>query len=166
MRGLFIVNHQRHIPPLERKNDLAFTTEQIKDATISRIALFTSWELYLLVTGVQKWKWDRGMIQDLFYQDGRFSGVPPFYKPIGTIVKYYEKSSAAAIMISNDKLFKGSTIGYVTPKGYFEEEITSMRIDDEDVDEAITGQGVGILTKYPKKIVREGLQVYLVEKSP
>jgi len=165
VRGLFIVNHQRHIPPLERENDSAFTVEQINDATISRIALFTSWELYLLVKGMQKWKWHRRMIQDLFYQDGRFSGVPPFYKPIGTIVNYFEKRSATAIQISNDKLIKGSTIGYITPKGYYEEYVTSMQIDNKDVDEAIAGQGVGILTKYPKEMIKEGLQVYLVKKS-
>ena len=65
-------------------------------------------------------------------------------------------------MISNGKLLKGNTIGYITPRGYLEEEITSMQIDNKSVDEAVAGQGVGILTKYSKEMIKEGLHVYLV----
>ena len=165
VRGLFIVNHERNIPPLERRNDLVFTPEQIRDANMSKITLFTSWELYSLVKGMQRWKWDRSMIQDLFYKNGRISGVPSFYKQVGTIANYFEEKKAVAIDIVNGKLVKGNTIAFRTPNGYFEQKIVSLQINSKTVNEGVAGQGIGILTDFSKDVLKEGSNVYLVERT-
>jgi len=80
-------------------------------------------------------------------------------KLIGEITHYFSRISVAVFRLSDDLKVKDR----VRIKGEttdFEQEIESMQIDHEDVEEAEDGQSVG--TKVDKK-VREGDNVYLVE---
>lgn len=162
VRGCFIVNHQRHIPPLNRNNETVFTKEQNDDAVNNEIALFSSWQIYKLLKGMQKWGWDQMKVQDIFYQSGWFSGVPPFYEPIGKITNYYAQQNVVGVEIVNGKLKIGDRIGYITQLGYLEENIESMQVNGKNVVEANLGQGVGIKTEYSKDSIKDAKQLYLV----
>ena len=162
IRGCFIVNHQRHLPPLERNNDTVFTEAQISDSVNNEITLLSSWQLFKLLDGMEKWHWDRRKVQEIFYQNGRFSGVPPFYELLGNIVNYYEKVNVLGIEITDGSLKSGDKIAYITERGYLEENVDSMQIDNQAVSEAKLAQGVGIKTKYGKDSLKGASQVYLV----
>lgn len=162
IKGCFIVNHQRHIPPLERNNETVFTREQNDDSINNEITLFSSWQIYKLLKGMQKWGWDQRKVQEIFYQRGWFLGVPPFYEVIGKITNYYTQLNVVGVEITNGKLKVGDRIGYITQLEYLEEDIKSMQVDGKDVVEAELGQGVGIKTEYSKDSLKDAKQLYLV----
>lgn len=163
--GVSIINHQRNIPALERDNRNVFTEQQIEDAQHNDVTILTTWDLFLLTKGMMKWKWNPKAIQELFYQCGRMPNIPAIYKPIGKIVKYWEKPGAVGVQISENELHKGELIGYVTPEGYLEEEVLSLQVENQDVEAAVQGQLVGIKTTYSKNLLRNGTIVCVVVKE-
>ena len=165
VHGVSIINHQRNVPALERDNLNIFTGQQVEDAENHDITILTTWDLFLLIRGMMKWGWDPKTIQELLYKSGRMPRLPTIYKPIGEIVKYWEKPSVVGVQISENKLQKGERIGYVTPDGYLEEEALSLQVENQDVDEVFPGRLVGIKTKYPKKLLRRGTIVCAVTKG-
>jgi hypothetical protein len=164
VRGVSIINHQRNVPALERDNRNVFTEQQIEDAQHNDLTILTTWDLFLLTRGMMKWKWNPKVIQELFYQSGRMPKIPTIYKPIGKIVKYWEKPGAVGVQISENKLHKGERIGYVTSGGYLEEEVLSLQVENQDVEEAVPGQLAGIKTKYSKRFLRKETIVCRVMK--
>lgn len=165
VRGISIINHQRNIPPLERDNRNVFTKQQIDDANSNDITLLTTWDLFLLIRGMIKWKWTPKVIQELFYQKGIISKFPINYKPIGKIVKYWKKLSVIEVKIIDNKIRKGQRIGYVTNLGFLEEEVKSLEIKNRKVTGAIPGQIVGIKTMYSKDKLVKGTNVYIVAED-
>ena len=165
VRGVSIINHQRNVPALERDNQNVFTEQQIEDAQHNDVTILTTWDLFLLTRGMMKWKWNPKAIQELFYQCGRMPNIPAIYKPIGKIVKYWEKPCAVGVQISENKLHKGERIGYVTSGGYLEEDVSSLQVENQDVEEAVPGQLAGIKTMYHKNLLRKGTIVYVVEEK-
>ncbi|NQE44618.1 hypothetical protein C5S31_01175 [ANME-1 cluster archaeon GoMg2] len=150
---------------VERDNQNIFTVQQIEDAKHHDITILTTWDLFLLIRGRMKWGWDPKAIQELFYKSGRMPRLPTIYKPIGEIVKYWEKPCVVGVQISENKLHKGEQIGYVTPDAYLEEEALSLQVENQEVEEVFPGQLVGIKTKYPKNLLRNGTIVCAVTKE-
>ena len=165
VRGVSMINHQRNVPALERDNQNVFTAQQIEDTQHNGTTILTTWDLFLLTRGMMKWKWNPKAVQDLFYQSGRMPKIPTIYKPIGKIVNYWEKIGVVGVQISENKLHKGERIGYVTPEGYLEEEVSSLQVKNQDVEETIPGQLVGIKTRYPKNFLRKGTIVCVVKEK-
>lgn len=162
VRGVSIINHQRNVPALERDNQNIFTKQQVEDAENHDLTILTTWDLFLLIRGMMKWGWDPKTIQELFYKSGRMPRLPTIYTPIGKIVKYWDKKEVVGVQISENKLQKGERIGYVIPDGYLEEEALSLQVENREVDEVFPGQLVGIKTKYPKNLLRNGTIVCAV----
>jgi len=160
VRGIFIVNHQRNLPPLSRGK--AFAQQQEKDAKSNDITILTSWDLFLLIKGAIKWGWDHKIIREFFYQAGRTSRVPSIYKPLGKVVRYYDKKGVIEIEIAENELHKGQHIGYITPTGYLEETVSSLQVKGQDVKEATPSQIADIKTKYDKNLLRKGSTVYII----
>ena len=164
VRGVSIINHRRNVPALERDNQNVFTKQQVEDAQNNDVTILTTWDLFLLIRGMMKWGWNPKAIQELFYQNGRMPKIPTIYKPIGKIVNYWEKISVVGVQISENKLYKGQRIGYVTPEGYLEEEVLSLQVENQDVEEVFPGQLAGIKTIYSKNLLRKGTTVCTIMK--
>ena len=162
VRGVSLINHQKHIPALERNNKLVFTEQQIEDAESHDITLLTTWDLFILIKGMIKYGWDPEVIRTLFYNNGKISNVPSNYKPIGKIFTYLEGQKIVGIEVTDRKLYKGQHIGYKLPSGFLEEEVSSLQIDSKDVQKAIPGESAGIKTIYSKNELKKGLMVYEV----
>jgi translation elongation factor EF-1alpha len=78
---------------------------------------------------------------------------------VGVVVKFFAKPSVAAINVTKGSIKKGDTLMY---KGYttdFTEEVASIEIDNQPVDEAKVGDMIGIQVK---ERVREKDIVYKV----
>ena len=163
VRGVSIINHQRNIPALDRDNQNVFTKQQIKDAENNDITISTTWDLFLLIKGMMNWEWNFKAIQGLFYKSGRMSRIPTIYKPIGKIVNYWEKVGVVGVQLSKNTLHKGERVGYIISKGYLEEKVLSLQVENQDVEEAISGQLAGIKTMYSKSLLRKGTTVCTVK---
>jgi len=78
---------------------------------------------------------------------------------VGVIVKFFKKPSVAALEVTNGTIKKGDVLKYKGHTTDFTEEVTSMEIDNQPVDEVKTGDLVGLKVK---ERVRESDKVYKV----
>ncbi len=79
-------------------------------------------------------------------------------KQIGVITRYFHKIGVAAIMLE-DTLKVGNKISIEGSTTNLEQEISSMQVDREDIQEGIKGQEIAIKVK---DRVRENDVVYLI----
>ncbi len=80
---------------------------------------------------------------------------------VGVIVKFFAKPSVAALEVTNGTIKKGDLLKYKGHTTDFTEEIASMEIDNQSVDEVKPGDLVGVKVK---ERVREGDKVYKVSE--
>jgi translation initiation factor IF-2 len=78
---------------------------------------------------------------------------------VGVVVKFFSKPSVAAIDITKGSIKKGDTLMYKGHTTDFTEEVASIEIDNQSVDEAKVGDMIGIQVK---ERVREKDRVYKV----
>jgi putative protease len=78
---------------------------------------------------------------------------------VGVIVKFFAKPSVAAIEITSGSIKTGDLLRFQGHTTDFTEEVTSMEIDNQKVEEAKVGDLVGIQVK---ERVRENDKVYRV----
>jgi len=78
---------------------------------------------------------------------------------VAVIVKFFVKPSVAALEVTNGTIKKGDILRYKGHTTDFTEEISSMEIDNQVVDEVKVGDLVGVKVK---ERVRENDKVYKV----
>ncbi len=78
---------------------------------------------------------------------------------VGVIVKFFAKPSVAAIEVTSGTIRKGDTLMYKGHTTDFTEEVMSMEIDNQPVDEAKVGDMIGVKVK---ERVREKDRVFKV----
>jgi len=78
---------------------------------------------------------------------------------VAVIVKFFTKPSVAALEVTNGTIKKGDILRYKGHTTDFIEEISSMEIDNQVVDEVKVGDLVGVKVK---ERVRENDKVYKV----
>jgi translation initiation factor IF-2 len=79
-------------------------------------------------------------------------------KPVGRITHYFDKIGVAVIQLSGD-LKKGDKLAIEGKSEPFEQVVTSMQIEREEIPSAAAGQAIGMKMDKP---VKEGDVVYLV----
>jgi hypothetical protein len=80
LRGLAIVNHQRHLEPLKRNNDDVFQRDVLVNAEEQGITLMTGWELFRLARNALHHGWAFDTVSHIFYVNGRPDIVPRHYE--------------------------------------------------------------------------------------
>ena len=78
---------------------------------------------------------------------------------VGTIVKFFAKPSVAAIEMKKGSIKKGDLLRYLGHTTDFTQEVDSMEVDNQTIEEAKAGDLVGIKVK---ERVRENDKVYKV----
>ena len=78
---------------------------------------------------------------------------------VAVIVKFFAKPSVAALEVTNGTIKKGDILRYKGHTTDFTEEISSMEIDNQVVEEVKLGDLVGVKVK---ERVRENDKVYKV----
>ena len=78
---------------------------------------------------------------------------------VGTVVKFFAKPSVAALKITKGSIKKGDILRYKGHTSDFTEEINTMEVDNQPVDEATVGDLIGVKVK---ERVREKDIVYKV----
>jgi hypothetical protein len=166
VNALTIVNHQRHLPPLERDNKTPFRKEILAGATQLSLGLMTTWDLYRLVRSFLKNGWKHEDVRKLFYKSGRVSVVPEHYRYIGQVRQVWQRAKAVSVVIEREGLKKGERIGFELPAEFEEQIAGSLQLNDQDVTEAKVGDEVGIKVNVPTHSVRKGVSVYRVGQAP
>jgi putative protease len=78
---------------------------------------------------------------------------------VAVIVKFFAKPSVAALEVTSGIIKKGDLLRYKGHTTDFTEEVLSMEVDNQPVDEAKPGDLVGVKVK---ERVRENDKVYKV----
>ena len=166
IRGAFLVNHHRGIPPLERGNQDVFTATQISDAERDQIALTTTWDLFRLIRGMEKWVWSPAHVQDTFYTSGRAGLAPSHWEEVGKVVHFWDELGVFSINVNEPhSLQLGDTLGYALSDRFGEETLTSLQINKCDASEARPGQLAGCKTRLSRRDLRDNTPVYKVRRT-
>lgn len=137
--ALYIVNHQRYLPPFERKNP-PFNENQIKDAQSDERGLLTTYELFKLYNNIEQ-----GFITN---EDARTSllrfGLVQF-KPsnsylLGYPLEVHHKGQVVILCISNITVNKGASIIVCNEESWFRSEILEIKLDNKTVETVYKGE--------------------------
>jgi putative protease len=80
---------------------------------------------------------------------------------VATVVKFFAKPSVAALEVTGGGIKKGDILHYKGHTTDFTEEVTSMEVDNQTIEEAKKGDLIGLKVK---ERVRENDKVYKVEE--
>ncbi len=162
IQGLTIINHQRHIAPLDRDNGSVFSKKQIDTADGQHIGLMTSWELFRIARGFVRNRWTHEQALSIISQMGRIYTVPSHYSLLGAIEDFWEKPKAVGINLASCGLHLGHRIAYMLPVEFVEQVVESIQIDGKPVDFADKGQFIGVKTILTKEQAKKGVKVFRV----
>lgn len=162
IQGLTIINHQRHIPALERQNAKPFRDVILHAANKQEVGLLTTWDLFRLIRSYLKNGWTHAHVKDLFYRTGRIFPIPSHYSYLGVVDEYWEKASALSVKLEQGEMQKRARIAFELPVEFVEQTIESMQLDGQPIEKASKGSVVGIKTTLTKEQAKKGTNVYLI----
>jgi len=158
--GLSVINHQRHLPPMERENDMPFRQELIDAAEERSLGLMTAWELYRFVRNLRKLAWHSDNVKPVFYKKGRIEVVPSHYQFIGRIAKAW--TDKFGVVIEHGELRIGERIAIEFPIEFEEVPVESIRVKDQSVEIASVGDPAGLLWPAGAPKLREGMRAFRI----
>jgi len=142
--GLYLVNHQRHLPPLERQFP-PFTKEQIKDSINDERGLLTTWQLFQLYFDVENGIISKEDARQAFYNFGFIIFKPSNLLKISPVKETYQKGFVSILTISNVNLKIGDELFVEKDNRFGKCKILEIRVNDESVESVSNGE-IGIKT--------------------
>ena len=82
---------------------------------------------------------------------------------VGVVVKFFAKPSVAAIEVTNGTIKQGDTLRYKGHTTDFTDQVGSIELDNQPVEEAKAGDLVGVKVK---ERVRENDLIYKITEEP
>lgn len=161
LRGLSIVNHQRHLPPLQRDNRAVFQGDVLTNAENQDITLLTTWELFRIARGAATHRWAFELIRPLFDVNGRPDVVPTHYRPIGTVEDVWPKAEAFAVTLAGGVKL-GDRIAIEGLVDFKEFTVESIRLDDRDAEAGHSGEKIGIKAVGATDFAKKGMLIFAV----
>jgi hypothetical protein len=157
--GLYIVNHQRYLPPKSRSNP-PFTITQIKDAELDTRGLLTTYELYNAYFYIKKGILTKREVREALFKTGLICLEPEGLVRIGIANELFMNGQVVILNIDAVNISVGDTLLIKQQGQYFKAAIESIQLQDEDVQNCKEGE-VGIkLNKSLKKnaeiFIRQG----------
>jgi hypothetical protein len=165
LRGLSIINHQRHLSPSERQSQ-PFSSDVLTNAQhpTSGFGLLTTWNLYKLVRNFVKHAWTHDQVAKLFYQNGFIEAVPLHYKYLGTVERFIKERGIVGILVKEGELRLGDRIAFELFIEFEEQDVRSLQFENKLIEIAQAGMIVGTETKLTKEQLKLGVRVFRVEQ--
>jgi hypothetical protein len=138
--ALYIVNHQRYLPPPARDNP-PFKEIQISDAINDDRGLLTTWELYKAYGYILKGILTKSDIKKQIFQIGLISFLPlANYKNIGNPKEIHKNGYVFILNLSGDILTVGQSILLLQNGDFLFAKIKEIKLDGQNVDTAQSGE--------------------------
>lgn len=137
--ALYLVNHQRYLPPHARKNP-PFTEQQIADAESEERGLLTTYELFKLYFNIEEGFVTKEDARAALLQYGLVQFQPSNAHFIGIPLEIHHQGTVAILQISNILLYKGAIIIVGNNGAYYRAEILEIQEDDKTVESASNGE--------------------------
>lgn len=162
VQALSIINHERHVPSLDRQNEQPFRSTILAAARKQDVGLLTAWDLFRLVRGFLRNKWTHEQVRPVIYGTGRILPIPAHYQFLGRIDEFWEKAGALSITVEEGDISLGSRVAYELAVDFVEEMVESIQIDGESVDKAPAGKVIGVTTTLNRDQAKKGVKVYRI----
>jgi hypothetical protein len=154
--ALYIVNHERYLPPKERKNP-PFSHHQIKDAESDERGLLTTWELFKLYDYIEEGIISKSEARESILKKGLVSFVPSKTVLVGEVNETFHCDYIIILQLKDCRLKTGDKLIISCDDMYKSAIIQNLQENDLNVDEAC-GCEVGIKLNVP---VRKKSKIYL-----
>jgi len=146
--ALYLVNHQRYLPPLSRQNP-PFSIEQIHDAINDERGLLTTWQLFNLYFDIENKIITRDEVKSAMLSYGFVEFKPSNLIYLDEPKELFQNGTICIININEIELSVKDSI-YIEKNGKFEiSKILDIQINSKSVPTASTGE-IGI--KLDKKV--------------
>jgi hypothetical protein len=140
--ALYIVNHQRYLPPLERKNP-PFSEKQIEDAQSDGRGLLTTYELFKLYFHIEEGFVTKEDARNSLLQCGLIQFKPSKSHLLGCPLEIHRKGEVVILNIDNITLKTTASIIVCNKDNWFRVEILEIRLNDQIVESISEGE-VGV----------------------
>lgn len=140
--GLYIVNHQRYMPPKSRSNP-PFTENQIKDAGHDKRGLLTTYDLYKAYFMIEEGILQKEDVRESLFKTGLITLEPESISSIGTPHELFMNGQVAILNLNGITLAVGDTLIVRKNGDYSKAIIESLQVDGKKADTCSVGE-VGI----------------------
>lgn len=140
--GLYIVNHQRYLPPKFRAAP-PFTENQIKDAGHDRRGLLTTYDLYKAYFLIEDGVLQKSDVMDSLFKTGLITLEPNNLVSIGRPAELLKEGHVVILTLENITLTVGDTLVIKTKGDYSKARVESLQVNDGSFDCCRAGE-VGI----------------------
>jgi hypothetical protein len=140
--ALYIVNHQRYLPPHQRRNP-PFSKHQISDAQSEERGLLTTYELFKLYSNIENGLITKNDAISCLLEFGLIEFKPSNSLLIGYPLEVHHKGKVIIVDIKDTPLLKGRSIIACNNSNWFKVEILEIQLDGKTVESASECQ-VGI----------------------
>ena len=146
--GLYVVNHQMYIPPIERANP-PFNETQINDATNDGRGLVTTFDLFNLFFNVAAGYVSKEEARNALFQIGLVSFPPSSATSIPAPHEIHYKGQVVIINLHNLEIRRGDRIVFLSDGRYDCADVLELQVDNKTVCNVSRGE-VGV--KLSKRI--------------
>lgn len=140
--GLYIVNHQRRIPALQRNNP-PFSDNQKQDAINDERGLLTTWQLFNLYYDIQNDAITKEEARSSMYDYGLISFKPKNISFIGEIEEVFKEPQAFILKLNSTEIKQGDTFFIEKDERFRKLEVLEIQLNKKSVPKADQGE-VGI----------------------
>lgn len=156
---IYIVNHQRYMRPSLRQNP-PFSDNQIDYAENDERGLLTTLQLYNQYKLIENGIFTKEETRDSLVEWGLISLIPNNLISIGVYDEYFKKPKAGIMTLNNVRIKVGDEIYAKKGERWIRTQITSIQLNDENVDFAYNGE-VGIVTDIE---LEKGFEIFIKVK--
>ncbi|WMX12383.1 hypothetical protein [Aureispira sp. CCB-E] len=154
----YIVNHQRHIPPLQRENP-PFSKEQLNDAKIEERGLITTWQLFKLYFLIEKNILTKAKARQKFYLQNGLFDLKPECKYLNKTEEIFKEGKVIILNIKGTEIKVGDELLIEKDDDFNIVKIKSIQIDNKPVSKTSNGE-IGLSLDKP---VQKNSLVYLLK---
>lgn len=140
--GLYIVNHQRYMPPKSRSNP-PFTDNQIADAGHDKRGLLTTYSLYKSYFLIEEGLLQKSDVRESLFKTGLIVLEPENLVSIGIPKEIFMDGRVAIASLSDITINVGDTLIIKKQSDYSKATIESLQVNGKSVDSCNAGE-VGI----------------------
>ena len=145
--GLYLVNHQRYLPPEKRLNP-PFSDTQIKDAENDERSLLTTYELFKLYFNVENGFVSKKDAREALFQKGLVRFMPSGCVRIPSPHEVHYNGSVVVFQADGLSVSQGQTVVVSDEGRYRSVQIVEIQVDGRSVERVTSGE-VGVKLSEP-----------------
>lgn len=163
IQGLSVINHQRHLPALDRQNASPFQEDVLVNAREQLFGLLTTWDLFRLARNAYLHGWNSDVLLPVIYRTGRIEPVPEHFTPVGVIAAVWPKAEAIGIQLqASARIREGDLIAVEGAVDFSLGHVVSLQVDDAVRNDVVGPLAAGAKTSIPMEAFRNRMRVFTV----